>query len=147
MIFEMFDTNKDNPRALFGGGRYNVLADIFGVKGGISAVGFAPGDETMKLFLEGHGLIQDIQDNTQEKYFLPLLDETLFGDIQTLARILRKQGKNILLGLSPKKLGKAIQSADKAGFSHIIIYGENEKKAGNFVVKDLRSGEERREVL
>jgi len=25
----MFDTNKDNPRALFGGGRYNGLADIF----------------------------------------------------------------------------------------------------------------------
>ena len=48
----MFDTNKDNPRALFGGGRYNGLADIFGVKEGIPAVGFAPGDETMKLFLE-----------------------------------------------------------------------------------------------
>ena len=147
MIFEMFDTNKDNPRALFGGGRYNGLANIFGVKWGISAVGFAPGDETMKLFLEGHGLIQDIQENKQEKYFLPLLDETLFGDIQTLARILRKQGKNVLLGLSPKKLGKAIQLADKAGFSHVIIYGEDEKKAGNFVVKDLRSGEERKEVL
>jgi len=29
MIFEMFDTNTDNPRALFGGGRYNGLADIF----------------------------------------------------------------------------------------------------------------------
>lgn len=143
----MFDTNKDNPRALFGGGRYNGLADIFGVKGGISAVGFAPGDETMKLFLEGHGLIQGIQDNTQEKYFLPLIDETLFADIQTLANIMRKQGKSVLLGLSPKKLGKAIQSADKAGFSHVIIYGEDEKEAGNFVVKDLRNGEERREVL
>jgi histidyl-tRNA synthetase len=32
MIFEMFDTNPANPRALFGGGRYNGLADIFGVK-------------------------------------------------------------------------------------------------------------------
>ena len=29
MIFEMFDTNKENPRALFGGGRYNGLAGIF----------------------------------------------------------------------------------------------------------------------
>lgn len=101
----------------------------------------------MKLFLEGHGLIKEIEANTQEKYFLPLLDETLFADIQTLANILRKQGKNVLLGLSPKKLGKAIQSADKAGFSHVIIYAEDEKKAGNFVVKDLCSGEERREVL
>ena len=101
----------------------------------------------MKLFLEGHGLIQDIQESKQEKYFLPLLDETLFGDIQMLAHILRKQGKNVLLGLSPKKLGKAIQSADKAGFSHVIIYGEDEKKSGNFMVKDLRSGEERTEML
>ncbi len=147
MIFEMFDTNTDNPRALFGGGRYNGLADIFGVKGGISAVGFAPGDETMKLFLEGHDLLWAIQNKKEEKYFIPLLDETLFEDIQVLAQILRKQEKKVLLGLTPKKLGKAIQSADKAGFSHVVIFGSEEKQAGVMKIKNLESGEEVSEVL
>jgi len=35
----------------------------------------------------------------------------------------------------------------KNNYTHVVIFGEDEKNAGNFVVKDLRSGEERREVL
>jgi histidyl-tRNA synthetase len=38
IIFEMFDTNTQNPRALFGGGRYNGLASIFGIKEDIPAI-------------------------------------------------------------------------------------------------------------
>ncbi|NDK09217.1 histidine--tRNA ligase [Candidatus Gracilibacteria bacterium] len=142
MIFEMFDTNTDNPRALFGGGRYNGLADIFGVKGGISAVGFAPGDETMKLFLEGHDLLSDIQNEHSKKYYFPLLEEELFENMQILANTLRKQGKNVLLGLSPKKLGKAIQAASKSNYSHIVIFGVEEKTAGIMKIKNLKTGEE-----
>jgi histidyl-tRNA synthetase len=52
IVFEVFDKHPDNNRALFGGGRYNGLAEIFGVKESIPAVGFAPGDEPMRLFLE-----------------------------------------------------------------------------------------------
>jgi len=70
----MFDQNPENPRALFGGGRYNGLASIFGVKEDIPAIGFAPGDETMKLFLEGHNLLEDIQNSHPEKYYFPLLE-------------------------------------------------------------------------
>lgn len=70
----MFDHHPDNNRALFGGGRYDGLADIFGVKESISAVGFAPGDETMKLFLESWGLLEQVQQE-EERYYLPLLDE------------------------------------------------------------------------
>jgi len=109
VIFEMFDTNKNNSRALFGGGRYNGLADIFGVKEGIPAVGFAPGDETMKLFLEGHGMLEDIANTHEEKYFLPLLEEEWYQEIQQIAAILRLEWKNVNLWLSPKKLGKALK--------------------------------------
>ena len=143
VIFEMFDTNKDNPRALFGGGRYNGLADIFWVKEGIPAVGFAPGDETMKLFLEGHGLLGKIQNTHSEKYYLPLLDDTFFLEIQQIASVLRLEWKKVQLGLSPKKLPKAFKYADKNHYSHIVIFGEDEKTKWEFVVKDLRDGEEK----
>ena len=55
MVFEIFDTNKDNLRALAGGGRYDNLLELFGVEP-VPAVGFAAGDMGMRDFLETHGL-------------------------------------------------------------------------------------------
>lgn len=147
VIFEMFDANKENPRALFGGGRYNGLADIFGVKEGIPAIGFAPGDETMKLFLEGHGLLEATQNSHSEKYYFPLLDDNLFLENQKIAQVLRLEGKKIHTWLSVKKLQKALKYADKNNYSHVIIFGQEEKQKGIFIVKEMKSGEEKRETL
>lgn len=142
IIFEMFDNNPDNPRALFGGGRYNGLADIFGVKEGISAIGFAPGDETMKLFLEGHGMLDAIVWNNEDRYYFPLLEESYFSQNQMIAGTLRMEGKNVNLGLSPKKLAKALKYADKNNYSHVVILGEQELEAWGFTIKNLKTGEE-----
>ena len=58
MVFEVFDTNKENPRALFGGGRYDNLLEMFGVEP-LPTVGFGMGDVTMRDFLEVHNLLPD----------------------------------------------------------------------------------------
>lgn len=55
MVFEVFDTHPDNRRALFGGGRYDNLLEIFGVEP-VPTVGFGMGDVTIRDFLETHGL-------------------------------------------------------------------------------------------
>jgi histidyl-tRNA synthetase len=55
MVFEIFDTNKENARALAGGGRYDNLLELFDVES-IPAVGFAVGDITLRDFLETHKL-------------------------------------------------------------------------------------------
>jgi histidyl-tRNA synthetase len=55
MVFEIFDTNKENGRSLAGGGRYDNLLELFGVEP-VPAVGFAVGDITIRDFLETHGL-------------------------------------------------------------------------------------------
>ena len=55
MVFEVNDTNPENPRALFGGGRYDNLLEIFGVEP-LPTVGFGMGDVTIRDFLETHGL-------------------------------------------------------------------------------------------
>jgi histidyl-tRNA synthetase len=63
---------------MFGGGRYNGLAEIFGGKP-FPAVGFAPGDEAMKLFLESWGMIDAILQHQQEDiYFIPMLNEAYY---------------------------------------------------------------------
>ncbi|MEK7575340.1 MAG: ATP phosphoribosyltransferase regulatory subunit [Patescibacteria group bacterium] len=55
MVFEVFDTNPENRRSLFGGGRYDNLLEIFGVDP-VPTVGFGMGDVTMRDFLETHDL-------------------------------------------------------------------------------------------
>lgn len=112
MVFEVFDKHPDNRRAMFGGGRYNGLASIFGAKEEIPAVGFAPGDEPMRLFLESWAMVDAIHEHKLETYYVPLLDDTLVNDVHRLAGVLRQQGKRVEVGLTTKKLGKAFQYAE-----------------------------------
>lgn len=55
IVFEVFDTNPENKRSLFGGGRYDNLLEMFGVEP-LPTVGFGMGDVTMRDFLETHKL-------------------------------------------------------------------------------------------
>lgn len=55
MVFEVFDTNPENKRSLFGGGRYDNLLEMFGVDP-VPTVGFGMGDVTIRDFLETHKL-------------------------------------------------------------------------------------------
>ena len=70
LVFEVFDTNVNNPRSLFGGGRYNGLASIFG-QDSFPAVGFAPGTSTFKLFFKELGLTTN--DKFKREYTLHAL--------------------------------------------------------------------------
>jgi histidyl-tRNA synthetase len=55
IVFEVFDTNPENNRSLFGGGRYDNLLELFGVEP-VPTVGFGMGDITFQDFLETHKL-------------------------------------------------------------------------------------------
>ena len=142
MVFEMFDTNPENKRALFGWWRYNWLSKIF-IKDDIPAVWFAPGDETTKLFLEWRGMLDSIiQKTNNEKLYAPIIDEWIENDIFNLSKTLRSQGKNIVTWLEVQKFWKAIQYADKQWYDAIVILWENEKKEWIYKIKNLKTWEE-----
>lgn len=142
LVFEVFDKNPENNRAMFGGGRYNGLAEIFGTQN-FPAVGFAPGDETTRLFLESWGLLGKIKASQEEKYYLPLLKAELAAETNRLAKKLRSQGLNILSGFEEQKVGKALDFANKKGIDKVVIFGEDEEKKGVYKIKDMKSGEEK----
>ncbi len=141
LVFEVFDKNPENNRAMFGGGRYNGLAEIFGEKN-FPAVGFAPGDETTRLFLESWGLLGPVSQDTPDRYYLPLLNTDLEVELNKLAKELRGQGKNVLVGFEEQKIGKALEFANKKNINQVIILGEDEAKAGKYKIKNMKSGEE-----
>jgi histidyl-tRNA synthetase len=147
MVFEVFDNHPANKRSLFGGGRYNGLASIFG-KDSFPATGCAPGDETTKLFLESWDLIDGILESAEtNNIFLPLLDKSLKAENSKLAFKLRKDGENVVQNFEVMKFGKALSYADKNNFSKVAIIGEQEKEKGIYKIKDMKTGEENIENL
>lgn len=145
MVFEVFDNNPENNRSLFGGGRYNGLAGIFG-KQSFPAVGCAPGDETIRLFLESWNLI-DREMLKSETYYLPILSEELVEKANFLAKELRDSGKSVEIGLEVQNLGKALQYASRVGSSFVVILGEDEIKKDVYTLRNMITGEQTEQPL
>jgi histidyl-tRNA synthetase len=150
MVFEVYDRKdylkrkgeiktEESFRSLFGGGRYNGLAGIFGGQS-FPAVGFAPGDETTKLFLEEYNLFKDLSDN-YKTYYLPILEDKFASKIFDLAATLRKSESNIVrVGLEVQKIGKALDYSNKTKVDYVVVLGENEFEKGIYLLKDMKSG-------
>ena len=145
VVFEFFDTHPDNNRAMFGWGRYNGLASIFGVQS-FPAVGAAPGDEPAKLFVESRWLVDKLISRFDKTihYYIPVIDNSLQSHIQIIANQLRKQIQywSVITSLETKRLGKAIEFANKQGYDYVVICGEQEYQQWIYKIKNLSTGEE-----
>jgi len=147
IIYEVFDKNPKNTRAMFGGGRYNGLAEIFGIKK-IPSIGFAPGDETIRLFLESWGLLDQIKEKIKKEiYYLPILDIDLILETQLLAQKLRQENKNIEIGLEVQKINKALSYANKKEIKKTIIFGKEEAQKNIYKIKNMQTGKEEKVQL
>ncbi|MEP7103816.1 MAG: histidine--tRNA ligase [Candidatus Dojkabacteria bacterium] len=143
MVFEVFDNNPDNNRSLFGGGRYNGLAAIFGSKS-FPAVGCAPGDEPIRLFLESWNLLGSVMDNSkQDLYYVPQIEGGDQLTVMKIANTLRLENNKVINGLDVQKMNKALEYSGKIKADFTIILGENEVKSRKYIVKDMKSGEQR----
>jgi len=133
MVFEVFDTNTENSRSLFGGGRYDGLVGLFGAES-VSAVGVAPGSATIENFLVVHDLVPKLY-STTDVYIAVLGD--VVREANKVARDLREQGVNAELDISGRKLDKQIKTALKKGIPYILFIGEEEVKSGIYKLKDI----------
>ncbi len=141
IVFEIYDTNPDNRRALFGGGRYDDLLDIFG-KRKIPAFGFGYGDVTMRDFLETHNLMPKYK--SPAEVFICTLKSEYIKNATELADKLRSANVNVAVNLSDKKVGDQIKSADKQKIPFTLVIGEDEIKTGLYPLKNLSTGEEKK---
>ena len=139
-VFEFFDTNPENARSLYGGGRYDGLVGLFGAEP-ISAVGMAPGLTMTELFLQSHGLIPKLPSTTE--VYLVVLGDTLEG-ASKLASDLRGEGVTVELDITGRKLDKQLKTAVKKDIPFIIFVGEKELKSEVYSFKDTASSEEQK---
>jgi histidyl-tRNA synthetase len=138
MVFEVFDTNPENNRALFGGGRYDGLVSLFGSEP-ISAVGVAPGGSTFLNFLESHNLMPKLSSSTD--LYVSVLGDTV-RESTKLANEFREKGVNVELDISGRKLDRQIKNVLKKSIPYMLFLGEDEVKSGVYPLKNIAKSEE-----
>ena len=139
LVFEIYDTHPDNPRALGGGGRYDGLVSLFGGDP-LPAMGFAIGIETLMDFLSTHDLLPRTE--AAAHVFIGTPTPADMTHAQVFADSLRSEGLRVLVNTSEKGLGDQVREADKRGIPYFFAYGENEKKSGTMKLKELATGKE-----
>lgn len=137
-VFEVYDLNPENIRAMAGGGRYDDLVSIFkGEK--LTGTGYAMGDITLKDFLESWKLLPKIESECEYLVTLwPSEDPKYLETTLEISKKLRELGKNVQTWLEPNaKLEKQLKFADKKEIKYVVIVGENELKSKEVTIKDL----------
>ena len=141
IVFELFDTGSENNRALFGGGRYDNLVNLFEVEK-VSGVGFGMGDVTIQDYLETYDLLpKDLKSSTD--IYLCVFASEYEKDANELARYLREGGVNVAVDITNRKIPSQIKTADKKNIPFIICIGGDEVSTKRYKLKELSSREER----
>lgn len=138
IVFEVYDTDPENNRAMFGGGRYDGLISLFGVEP-VPTVGFGMGDVTLANFLDSHDLLPKLRTET-DIYIV------VIGQVQDatkrVAMHLRDMEVNTAQDISGRSAEKQIKAALKKGIRYVLFVGEKELSAERYVIKDLQTGTE-----
>ena len=137
MVFEVHDRKREF-RALFGGGRYDNLAELFGGEH-IPAVGFGMGDAVLELMMRRKNIWPE------EKVEIDVFIATIGNvekEVSKLLTSLRNSGFRVDFDFMSRNLSNQMKFANKLGASSLLIVGERDLKEGNVTLRDLKSGEE-----
>jgi histidyl-tRNA synthetase len=134
MIFEIHI--PDLNVALGGGGRYDRLIELFGGESA-PAVGVAHGIDRIMLGMQEQKGIGGIE---EEKTVMVIpIQETLKGEALKIALSLRDQDIRVELEVMGRKMGKALEDADRRKIDYAILVGERELEEGAVIIKKLKA--------
>ena len=138
-VFEVFDVSPDNPRSVFGGGRYDDLTGMFS-KQRIPGIGFGMGDVTTWNFLEAHGLLPEA--DICPEVLLFTTREDYRRQLRELARDIRAAGLRVVTCYESVGMGNGMKRANRLGARYTVSFAEQEMATGKVVLKDMGSGEQ-----
>ena len=139
-IFEV-KANNVAMGSIGGGGRYNNLTEVFGVKN-IPGIGISFGLDRIYLVMEELGLFPENSESTV-KYLFANYGET--EAVEALKIIAKFRAKGVSAELYPEsaKLKKQFTYAEKKGIPNLVFFGEQEISEGNITVKNLENSEQK----
>lgn len=139
-IYEVFLCDRSIKSSIASGGRYdNAIGGLAGTDGQLPTVGISFGLDVIYTYLSGQ------VDHTPERssidyYIVPLNKKK---EALLVANMLRKDGYKVECELNDRKVGKALDKANKEDIPNVIIIGENEVKDNAFNIKNMFTGEEK----
>jgi histidyl-tRNA synthetase len=138
--FEITAKGLGSQNAVCGGGRYDGLVELLGgppTKG----IGFAIGEDRLILSLQeaGKGAAAMGRD-----VYIAWMGEKAQAVAIRAAQSLRAAGLRVELPPVEQKFGKALGQADKLGSRYALILGEDEVASGEWTVKTLADGSQKK---
>jgi histidyl-tRNA synthetase len=129
VVFEVFDSSK-SMRAVAGGGRYDTLVSTIS-NGAVDmpATGFAMGDYVIRNLIEEtpHALMQMevwLQRHAAAcDVYVVVADENRRADSLSLLTQLRRAGLSADIAMTPAKVAKQFQSAERSGARFALVIG------------------------
>ncbi len=139
-IFEVSAPKGVQMGSIGGGGRYDDLTGIFGLKD-VSGVGISFGLDRIYLVLEELGLFPAEINQSLQVLCLN------FGEKESLAALklighLRERGLKADLYPSNTKVQKQFKYADKRNVPFVILIGQKELESSECIVKIMKTGEQ-----
>ena len=139
-IFEVSAPKGVDMGSIGGGGRYDDLTGVFGLKN-VSGVGISFGLDRIYLVLESLNLFPETITNTVKALFIN------FGEKEALAclkaiKVLRSKAINVELYPDDAKMKKQLNYANKRNIQYVILVGESELASNTFTLKNMESGEQ-----
>lgn len=124
-----------------GGGRYNNLTEVFGVKN-IPGIGISFGLDRIYLVMEELNLFPQNSERKIEYLFANYGEKEASEAMKILAKL---RDKGVAAEIYPEntKLKKQFAYAEKKGIENLIFLGEQEISEGNITLKNLISGEQK----
>ncbi|UTW65658.1 histidine--tRNA ligase [bacterium SCSIO 12643] len=137
-IFEV--THNEFNSSICGGGRYDDLTGVFGLKD-MSGVGISFGADRIYDLMLAKGLFpKHTQDSTQLLF-------VNFGDqeaayVMKLLKEIRSQNINAELYPDKSKMKKQMKYANDKGIPFVAMVGENEMNSGMIQLKNMETGDQ-----
>lgn len=136
-IFEV--KAKDYPMgSISGGGRYDDLTGIFGLKG-VSGVGISFGADRIYDVLTGLDLFPEETSVTTKVLVVNFGAEEQLAALKVLSKI-HKEGVSAEIYPDTAKMKKQMDYANKRNIPYVAIVGENEILRDSVTIKNMREG-------
>ena len=139
-IFEVSAPEGVAMGSIGGGGRYDDLTGIFGLKN-VSGVGISFGLDRIYLVLEELGLFPETISKSTEVLFINFGDKESLFSLKAI-KALRENDINAELYPDSAKMKKQMNYANKRNIPYVVLVGEEELKNNQFTLKNMISGEQ-----
>ena len=141
-IFEVSAPEGVQMGSIGGGGRYDDLTGIFGLKD-MSGVGISFGLDRIYLVLEELDLFPDTIAASTKVLFINFGETEAMACLQAVTK-LRQSGIKAELYPDTAKMKKQMNYANRRQIPFVVLVGDEELKAKSFTLKNMETGEQQK---